>query len=94
MLIGEAVDALSFIVHKDNSYTRGRKMVEKLKTCIPKQLFSIPLQAVVRRKNYCERNNISYEKRCTCKMLWRRYFQKEKTIRKTKERKEKDETNR
>ena len=44
---GEAVDALSFIVHKDSSYTRGKKMVEKLKTVIPRQLFSIPLQAVV-----------------------------------------------
>ena len=44
---GEAVDALSFIVHKDSSYIRGKKMVEKLKTVIPRQLFSIPLQAVV-----------------------------------------------
>ena len=44
---GEAVDALSFIVHKDSSYTRGKKMVEKLKTAIPRQLFAIPLQAVV-----------------------------------------------
>ena len=44
---GEGVDALSFIVHKDNAYTRGKKMVEKLKTVIPRQLFSIPLQAVV-----------------------------------------------
>ncbi len=44
---GEGVDALSFIVHKDNSYERGRKMIEKLKEVIPRQLFSIPLQAVV-----------------------------------------------
>lgn len=44
---GESVDALSFIVHKDNSYSRGRKMVEKLKTVIPRQLFIIPLQAVI-----------------------------------------------
>ncbi len=43
----EAVDALSFIVHKDNAYTRGRKMAEKLKTVIPRQLFEIPIQAVV-----------------------------------------------
>ena len=44
---GEAVDALSFIVHKDMAYARGRKMIEKLKTVIPRHLFTIPLQAVV-----------------------------------------------
>ena len=43
----EAVDALSFIVHKDSAYDRGRKMAEKLKTVIPRQLFEIPIQAVV-----------------------------------------------
>ena len=44
---GENVDALSFIVHKDMAYNRGKKMVEKLKTVIPRHLFIIPLQAVV-----------------------------------------------
>jgi GTP-binding protein LepA len=44
---GESVDALSFIVHKDMAYTRGKKMIEKLKTVIPRQLFEIPLQAVI-----------------------------------------------
>ena len=44
---GEPVDALSFIVHKESAYTRGKKMVEKLKTEIPRKLFTIPIQAVV-----------------------------------------------
>ena len=44
---GEPVDALSFIVHKDSAYNRGKKMVEKLKTEIPRKLFTIPIQAVV-----------------------------------------------
>lgn len=44
---GEPVDALSFIVHKDSAYSRGKKMVEKLKTEIPRKLFTIPIQAVV-----------------------------------------------
>ena len=43
----EQVDALSFIVHKDTAYARGRKMAEKLKTVIPRQLFEIPIQAIV-----------------------------------------------
>ena len=49
----ESVDALSFIVHKESAYERGRKMAEKLKTAIPRQLFEIPIQAVVGRKNHC-----------------------------------------
>ena len=44
---GELVDALSFIVHKESAYDRGKKMVEKLKTVIPRKLFKIPIQAAI-----------------------------------------------
>lgn len=46
----EMVDALSFIVHKDSAYERGRKMCEKLKDEIPRHLFEIPIQAAVNGK--------------------------------------------
>ena len=47
MLNGDVVDALSFIVFADNSYSRARRMCEKLKEHIPRQLFEVPIQAAI-----------------------------------------------
>lgn len=47
MLNGETVDALSFIIHADKAYARARKMAEKLKEKIPRQLFEVPIQACI-----------------------------------------------
>jgi len=47
MLAGDVVDALSFIVHTDNAYPRARRIAEKLKEFIPRQLFEVPVQVAV-----------------------------------------------